>query len=192
MWQISEGRFAKPNIPLYNWEELGRMDSAILRTLRYITFGRYTPSYDGAYFLDKKMKPTDIGEMYLHELDELYPMHMIENRLYEEWPSEKWNFQDNYGRTVRKVHAQSNPRLDGDESEESVITLTHEKMQDMLTSVGGIGKKRSEKILNKFDLASLVHTLEEAPHKLADEFSWIKKKLLKEITKQWESLKNKL
>ncbi len=192
MWQISEGRFAKPNIPLYNWEELGKMDSSVLRTLRYITFGRYTPSYDGAYFLDKKMKPTDTGEMYLHELDELYPMHIIENRLFEEWPSEKWNFQDNYGRTVRKVHAQSNPRVGSDESEESAVALTHEKMQNMLTSVEGIGKKKSEKILNKFDLASLVHTLEETPHKLADEFSWMKKKLLKGVMKQWESFKNKL
>jgi len=98
MWKFSKGRFPLPNIPLYNWEELGKMNSSILRTLRYITFGRYTPSYDGAYFLDKKTKETEDGEMYLHELDALYPMLDTETRTKEEWPSEEWNFQDNYKR----------------------------------------------------------------------------------------------
>jgi len=192
MWKLSGGRFAKPNIPLYNWEELSKMDSSVLRTLRYITFGKYTPSHDGAYFLDKKVKDTDDGEMYLHELDELYPMLLTEDRDYEEWPSEKWNFQDNYGRTVRKVHTQSNPRIDTDETQESDVILSHEKMGEILLSVEGIGKKKSEKILNQFSVAELVQTLEDAPHKLSEEFSWIKKKLLSKITKQWNEFKNRL
>ncbi len=40
----------------------------------------------------------------------LYPMLHTNDRTKEEWPSEKWNFQDNYGKTVRKVHAKSNPQ----------------------------------------------------------------------------------
>jgi len=200
MHKFSNGRFPLPNIPLFNWEELGKMDSSILRTLRYITFGKYTPSYDGAYFLDKKMRKTEEGEVYLHELDSFYPMLLTEDRTKEEWPSEKWNFQDNYGKSVRKVHAQSNPReaIDSDESEESEeskeseIILTEKKMQKILTSVDGIGKKKSEKILKQFETVELVKTLEKAPEKLVEEISWFKKKFLKQLMQQWEKFKNKL
>jgi glutathione synthase/RimK-type ligase-like ATP-grasp enzyme len=204
MWKFSNGRFPKPNIPLYNWEELGKMDSSILRTLRYITFGKYTPSYDGAYFLDKKTRETQDGEIYLHELDALFPMLPTKERTKEEWPSEKWNFQDNYGKTVRKVHAKSNPQERGeeatessddvstDESEESMIILTEKKMKKLLTSVEGIGKKKTKKILKKLDTAELVETLEEGPEKLKEEFSWFKKKVLNKLMKQWGKFKNKL
>lgn len=40
MWQLSDGRFTKPHLPLYNWEELGKISASVLRTMRYITFGR--------------------------------------------------------------------------------------------------------------------------------------------------------
>jgi hypothetical protein len=198
MWKFSEGRFPLPNIPLYNWEELGKMDASVLRTLRYITFGRYTPSYDGAYFLDKKTKVTEEGEMYLHELDSLYPMLLTEDRTKEEWPSEKWNFQDNYGHTVRKVHAQSNPHYnDEDENSESaeqenMIELTEKKVEKLLTSVEGIGKKKAEKIMDKFDTTELVHALETAPEKLMEEISWFKKKFLTKLQKEWKEFKKKL
>lgn len=199
MWKFSNGRFAKPNIPLYNWEELGKMDSSVLRTLRYITFGRYTPSYDGAYFLDKKARKTDEGEMYLHELDSLFPMLLTEERTKEEWPSEKWNFQDNYGKTVRKVHVQSNPhevvKSDADESDESrepKIILTEKKMKEILKSVEGIGKKKSKKILKKFDMVELVTTLEKTPEKLLQELSWFKKKMLTQLNDAWATFKSKL
>jgi glutathione synthase/RimK-type ligase-like ATP-grasp enzyme len=201
MWKFSNGRFPKPNIPLFNWEELGKMDPSVLRTLRYITFGKYTPSYDGAYFLDKKVRETEEGEMYLHELDALYPMLLTEDRTKEEWPSEKWNFQDNYGRSVRKVHAQSNPKVkkenDSDESSENIeqedmIVLTEKKVKKLLTSVEGIGKKKAEKIMDKFDTTEIVHALETAPHKLMEEVSWFKKKFLTKLMENWEELKSKL
>jgi len=116
MWKLSDGRFPLPNIPIYNWEELGKMDSRVLRTLRYITFGRYTPSYDGAYFLDTK-KVIQEKEVYLHELDKEYPMLNTEDREGEEWPSEIWNYQDKY---TKKSNKQQNiEKLDKDETEES-------------------------------------------------------------------------
>ncbi len=193
MWKLSNGRFPLPNIPLYNWEELSKMDSSVLRTLRYITFGKYTPSYDGAYFLDKKTKETEQGEMYLHELDSLYPMLPTEDRDYEEWPSERWNFQDNYGKTVRKVHAQSNPHpVSSDEDAESPVILTEEHLAQMLQSVKGIGKKKTENILQTYTPADLVARLEEKPERMVKEIGWMKKSLLAKILKQWESFKNKL
>ncbi len=54
MWDFSEGRFPKPHIPLYNWEELGKIDSSLLRTMRHIGFSRYIPSSDGAYYVNDK------------------------------------------------------------------------------------------------------------------------------------------
>ncbi len=193
MWLLSDGRFPLPNIPLYNWEELSKMDSSVLRTLRYITFGRYTPSHDGAYFLDKKTKETEEGEMYLHEMDTLYPMLPVDARGAEEWPSERWNFQDNYGRTVRKVHAQSNPHpIGADEDAESAKVLTQADLADMLQSVKGIGKKKSAKVLEKYTPAELVVRLEEKPEKMVKEFGWMQEKLLKRVLNAWESLKNKL
>jgi len=197
MWKFSNGRFPKPNIPLYNWEELGKMDPSVLRTLRYITFGKYTPSYDGAYFLDKKVRETEEGEMYLHEMDELYPMLLTEDRTKEEWPSEKWNFQDNYGHTIRKVHAKSNPHPSLDEAVESedqedMIVLTEKKVKQLLTSVEGIGKKKAEQIMDKFDTTEIVHALETAPHKIMEEVSWFKKKFLTKLMKEWEEFKSKL
>jgi hypothetical protein len=197
MWKFSNGRFPKPNIPLYNWEELGKMDPSVLRTLRYITFGKYTPSYDGAYFLDKKVRETEEGEMYLHEMDELYPMLLTEDRNYEEWPSEKWNFQDNYGKTVRKVHAQSNPHPSLDEAveaeeQEDMIVLTEKKVKQLLTSVEGIGKKKAEQIMDKFDTTEIVYALETAPHKIMEEVSWFKKKFLTKLMKEWNEFKDKL
>jgi len=201
MWKFSEGRFPKPNIPLYNWEELGKMDPSVLRTLRYITFGKYTPSYDGAYFLDKKVRETEEGEMYLHEMDSLYPMLLTEDRTKEEWPSEKWNFQDNYGHSIRKVHAQSNPKYKeeeaGDEADEAgeqenMFVLTEKKVEKLLTSVEGIGKKKAASIMEKFDTAELVHALESAPHKIGEEISWFKKKFMNKLVKEWEDFKKKL
>jgi len=201
MWKFSKGKYPLPNVPLFNWEELGKMDASVLRTLRYITFGRYTPSYDGAYFLDKKVKKTEEGETHLHELDSLYPMLLTEDRKVEEWPSERWNFQDNYGRTVRKVHAQSNPHEvlstdessdDTIESSEPEIILTEEMMREILISVDGIGKKKSEKLLKKFDMVELVKILEQTPQKLVEEVSWFKKKMLSQLNDAWMHFKEKL
>ena len=49
-----------------------------------------------------------------------------------------------------------------------------------------------KKILEKFDTAELIETLEESPEKLKEEFSWFKKKVLSKLMKQWDAFKNKL
>jgi len=54
MWDFSGGKMRKPNFPLFNWEELGKIDSSLLRTMRHIEFSKYTPSTDGAYIVNKK------------------------------------------------------------------------------------------------------------------------------------------
>ncbi len=54
MWDLSGGRFRLPHVPLFSWEELGKMSPSVLRTLRHLYFARYEPSCDGAYWLADK------------------------------------------------------------------------------------------------------------------------------------------
>jgi glutathione synthase/RimK-type ligase-like ATP-grasp enzyme len=54
MWDLSGGKFRMPHVPLFSWEELGKMDPAVLRTLRHLYFAKYEPSADGAYWLADK------------------------------------------------------------------------------------------------------------------------------------------
>jgi len=54
MWDLSEGRFRMPHVPLFSWVELGKMDPSVLRTLRHLYFAKYTPSADGAYWMSDK------------------------------------------------------------------------------------------------------------------------------------------
>jgi glutathione synthase/RimK-type ligase-like ATP-grasp enzyme len=54
MWDLSEGRFRMPHVPLFSWEELGKMDASVLRTVRHLYFSKYEPSADGAYWLADK------------------------------------------------------------------------------------------------------------------------------------------
>ena len=125
---ISDGKFKMPHIPVYNWEELGKIDSSLLRTMRYITFGKYSPSFDGAYFGKKKKNLID-GDYYLHELDKEYPMLKVEWDKEEEWPSEKWNYQDKFGlkslksMKVKNIKKEEDPNvsdeISDDESSES-------------------------------------------------------------------------
>lgn len=81
MWHLAPHHFNKPRFIHRNWEELGKMDASILRVMRHIAFGR--PSYS-----------TDTGER--HPDSDAYPLHNLTHNNREEWPSERWNFQDNY------------------------------------------------------------------------------------------------
>ena len=88
MWKISDGQMPCPHIPLYNWEELGKISSSVLRTMRHIHFSRYTQI------------STDTGETFTRMGQDNYPIVNTHTVHQEEWPSEVWNFQDNYVPTV--------------------------------------------------------------------------------------------
>ncbi len=78
MWDFSKGKYPKPHIPLFSWEELGKIDSKLLRTLRNITFGKYTQSFDAERFIkDKK----DVFEMEKTQIEDLFdiPFSRIED-----------------------------------------------------------------------------------------------------------------
>jgi hypothetical protein len=182
-------------MPMFNWEELGKINPDLLRTMRNITFGKYNPSYDGAYFGNKKRVYGD-EKRYIHELDEEYKIYNIDDRDSEEWPSEKWNYQDNY-KTTRLKDIPSTDMISDDESADSIVNtqaieLDKKEMIKILKSVKGIGNKKSEEILNKFTIVELVDILERNSKKIRDEIKWFNKDLSKELNSKWENFKSKI
>lgn len=208
MWKFSNGYFPLPNIPLFNWEELSKIDSSILRTMRHITFGEYTPSVDNDdYSFEIKKKETIEGVKYIHQLDSLYPILNTYSRTSEEWPSEKWNFQDNYGKSIPKVPAKKNPIVkeeekeniivEADESQESLeqkeeVALTKEEMKKILSSSKGISQKKAQKIIEKEGMPNLINKLEQNPKKLSKDVNWCSFKCIKKLLSRWNIFKSKL
>ena len=61
LWDFAPERFQKPFIPLYHWEELGKMSASVLRKVRHLAFNEHDdPSAD--------------GELYYHDGYEQFPM----------------------------------------------------------------------------------------------------------------------
>ncbi len=191
MWSLSGGKLKKPHIPMFNWEELGKIDSSLLRTMRHIAFGKYTPSYDGAYFGDKR-KSYGEGEYYIHELDEQYPMFDITPKDYEEWPSEKWNFQDRFPfKSVKSMQVENADVIDaptsGDEASAEII-LDRDDLEDLFKSVSGLGEKKIEKIFETFGEDEIVEMLEQSPSEFS-QIKGIKDKTIKKIVQKWVEFK---
>ncbi len=61
MWDFSNGRFSKPHVPLFSWEELGKIDPSLLRTMRHIGFSKYKPRCDGTWYINEKTDNFDMG-----------------------------------------------------------------------------------------------------------------------------------
>jgi len=190
MWKISDGRFRMPHIPLYNWEELGKIDPSLLRTMRYITFGKYSPSFDGAYFMKQKRETSD-GEEYIYDLDSRYPMLNTENRRYEEWPSEKWNYQDKYPLKSIKSMEVDSPK-DSDEASLNTTELSEEQLHNFLTSsVKGIGNKKATAMLEEHGKTGLVEVIENNPNALLN-IEGMQEKTVHKLLKQWGRFKEML
>lgn len=197
MWSLSEGRFRKPHAPMFNWEELGKLDSSILRTMRHITFGKYTASYDGAYF-GKKRKLFGENEVYLHMLDNEYKMYDVKRRWSEEWPSEIYNYQDNLAlKPTKKSSKQEIPKDkpvphptkdESNESETQEANITKEELSDFLTSVDGIGNKKVKKIVEHFGNVDEVVGVLHQNTSILTEVKGITKKLAAKIEKAWKKL----
>jgi len=194
MWSLSEGRFRKPHMPMFNWEELGKISPDLLRTMRHITFGQYHSSYDGAYF-GKKKKMYGEGEVYLHELDTAYKIYDIKERTFEEWPSEKWNYQDKFAlknlksMKVPALKKEEAPIVSEDESTPAV-EISNDNLETLLTSIDGIGKKKLKKLTDRFSHQAIVNILESEP-KILKEIKGIKDNVIENLMDVWERYKKK-
>lgn len=196
MWKFSEGKFKKPNIPLYNWEELGKIDSSLLRTMRYITFGKYSPSFDGEYYTKKTQK-----------FDKKFEMGNTAAPNKEEWPSEVFNYQDKlrpsffndkkdavkYIKDVLEKISDNDEDADTQEisSEKEALQLNEKELTKFFKSIDGIGKKLAKSIVEEFGTSDLVNILDNDPEKLR-KIKGIKEKKIKKICKTWEELKKDL
>ncbi|MDD7804502.1 MAG: hypothetical protein PUP46_02805 [Endozoicomonas sp. (ex Botrylloides leachii)] len=113
IWKLSSGMMPCPNIPLYSWEELGKLSSSVLRTMRYITFNQHHEAYS----------ISETGETF-HRIDSNgYPIIQTYSRHSEEWPSEVWNRQDNYtSLTTGEKNASTNVDAANTEIDPNVVT----------------------------------------------------------------------
>lgn len=178
MWLLSSGQFKKPYFPLYNWEELGKIRSSLLRTMRHITFGEYTPSYDCA-------------DAY-HHRQELWSLLPVELRNNEEWPSEIWNFQDNY---VLKNKLPINTReltttvVDTNEGQYALAhelpALSEDDLVAFFTDIKGVGDKLIENILSTLGVQGTINALQNEPHQLLT-IKNLKEKKLDVIISAWQ------
>jgi glutathione synthase/RimK-type ligase-like ATP-grasp enzyme len=197
MWSLSGGRLKKPHAPMFNWEELSKIDKSLLRTMRHISFGQYTPSYDGAYF-GKNKKIYGTKEVYLHELDEVYPMLDVKRRWGEEWPSQKWNYQDRFAlkslKSMKVLGDKKNiPNPHGEDTESSPTTpkLDYDELKEIITSVKGVGEKKYQEILKVFGSVDEVVGVFEQNLEIMTEIKGISKKIATELQTTWNQYKTR-
>ncbi|AXX92358.1 alpha-L-glutamate ligase [Malaciobacter molluscorum LMG 25693] len=79
MWDFTKGKFKLPHIPLFSWEELGKINSNLLRTMRHIGFSKYKPSYDGEFIINDD--PSFSMEKICEDFYKNFPNNIIETRL---------------------------------------------------------------------------------------------------------------
>jgi len=84
MWDFSNGLFSKPHVPLFSWEELGKINPDLLRTMRHIGFSSHQPSFDGAYFTNNKdglfdMEKTELSDA--QDFPEEFSFDMLKQRM---------------------------------------------------------------------------------------------------------------
>jgi len=195
MWSFSEGRFKKPHMPMFNWEELGKVSPDLLRTMRHITFGKYNPSYDGAYFGNKKKMYGD-NERCLHELDTEYKVYDVKRRWSEEWPSEIYNYQDRFSLNnlksmkVPNLKKEEAPTADNEDVEIiETPTMSAKELKKLLKSVEGIGDKKYNKIIEEIgSTEEVVGILYQSPSLLLN-IKGITKTIIEKITKRFEEFK---
>jgi len=199
MWSLSEGRFRKAHMPMFNWEELGKIDASLLRTMRHISFGSFNSSFDGEYF-GKKKKMYGKEEVYLHELDDQYKVYDVKRRWSEEWPSEKWNYQDKFSlnnlKSMKvpnlKNEKAPNPTGEDMESVSTVPTLTKKELKKVLTSVEGLGNKKFDRIIDAVgNTEDVVGIMEQSPSILLN-IKGITTKMVKNLSEKWDEFKKNL
>lgn len=197
MWLLAPQCFDKPYFAHKNWEELGKIDASLLRTMRHIAFGQASHS-------------TDTGEYA--PADEQYSLQKTHDLHNEEWPSEAWNFQGMHqtGTANPYVNQEQTSELAPKEQEqqslqqsldsgiedhlyvaeaseqvaESVQTLEPEQLVAFFHSVKGIGQALAQEIVETLGVDGAIYALEHEPQQLTT-FRNLKQKKLEAILSYW-------
>lgn len=190
MWLLAPQDFRKPYFAHRNWEEIGKIDSSLLRTMRYISFGQADYS-------------TDTGE-YAPE-DDRYRLIETSYQREEEWPSEAWNFQGNTpykviaagSESVTKASPGMEQELDtGVEQQQEVAIapeqevtadskpLSEEELLAFFLQVKSVGKTLAGDIVTTLGAVEAVRVLNHQPEILL-QFRNLKHKKLAIIMDAW-------
>ncbi|MCW8330971.1 hypothetical protein MD588_19440 [Photobacterium sp. SDRW27] len=202
MWLLAPQHFDKPYFAHKNWEELGKIDASLLRTMRHIAFGHASPS-------------TDTGEYA--PADEQYSLHRTNDMHGEEWPSEAWNFQGrHHTASANPYEPQVSNLVEQPKQQSDVLTqvLPQERQLDsgiedhavlddlqeqqslpadipepeqlvaFFRSVRGIGQTLAQEIVDTLGVAGVLHVLNHEPQQLTT-FRNLKQKKLEAILSQW-------
>jgi len=116
-------------------------------------------------------------------------------RDYEEWPSEKWNFQDRFPlKSVKtmKVENLENSRIEiptGDEASQE-LNISREELEELFASIKGLGAKKIKKIFEIFSDIAIVDVLEQQPSAFTC-IKGIKDKTVEKIVEKWIDFKEK-
>ena len=182
MWKLSPVHFGQPNIPLYNWEQLGKIDSSLLRTMRHITFGR-----------QQALVVNDCGETFSQFNSQGYPISDTRLTQFEEWPSEIWNHQENYLAQPASGYGTvvEGARLPAMEEgitpmQPAFPHLSESLLYRFFAGVKGIGRVLSNNIMQTLGSAGVVDALLNDPQQLT-KVKNIKQKKLARIVEHWES-----
>ncbi|MEA3314575.1 MAG: hypothetical protein U9Q30_01800 [Campylobacterota bacterium] len=200
MWSFTKNNkkynFKKPHMPMFNWEELGKIDTSLLRTMRHITFGSYNSSFDGAYFGKKKKNYGD-KKVYLHQLDKEYKVYDVKRRWSEEWPSEIYNYQDKFSlKSIKSMKINNkkgnipNPKgVDEANEIKQALQISKDELEEFLLSINGIGKKKIDSIYKTFGNSDeVVGILNQNPMILTN-VKGLTKNLIDDIETNWKEFK---
>jgi ERCC4-type nuclease len=123
-------------------------------------------------------------------------MYDVKRRWHEEWPSEIYNYQDklalNPAKSKSGKSAKNVPHPKGkdeaNEASQTDATITKEELNEFLTSVNGIGKKKVKAIVEHFgSVDDVVGVIHQNPS-ILQEVKGITEKLVKKIEKAWNKL----
>ncbi|MEA2111590.1 MAG: helix-hairpin-helix domain-containing protein [Campylobacterota bacterium] len=166
MWDISNGKFRKPFVPLYSWEQLGKMDPNVLRTLRHLYFSQHDalPSVDGAFFVERKdafnMELTDesnradISDLLLQTLQESDLPKVVTA------PDQDENEFEDYAVATEDTDTKE---LEIEE-DDNKISINSASVEELIT-LPGMGEKTANQVVEK---------REETPFTLIDELKKLK------------------
>ena len=148
--------------------------------MRYITFGR-----------PPVVKFEDCHESFA-KLDGLgYPIVDDIAPVGEEWPSERWNLQDNFRAGVKATAAIKVPERDLSAEEginppqRDLSQLTESHLYSFFSGVKGVGRVLSKNIINSLGTAGVIDALVNEPQKLT-QVKHVKDKKLSNITAHWQ------
>ncbi|MGL6313269.1 hypothetical protein [Vibrio sp. WXL103] len=185
MWLFAPQDFKKPYFAHRNWEELGKIDSSLLRVMRHLSFGQASLS-------------TDTGELAPNHQD--YPLIRTSNELSEEWPSEVWNRQGLYPHQLMAAKQDVTQLETADSAIESLEQvpdqdiapqnqqpeLSAEQLVAFFCTVKGIGVNLANTIIEHLGTEQTLHALCEQPELLMT-VPGLKQKKCDAITLEWQA-----